>query len=120
MGKNTENKTVWSSPSWHVCLIYLTLFLVANLVDALQTAIWYHDGIVVETNLLMALALKVSLHFFVITKMSLVTVCGAILVIATKKYRKRLAWIALQLATLGFLLLLIYESIGYYLDAMVR
>ena len=118
MNKNKKTKRSWSPPNLHVSILYGLLLLVTNIVDALQTALWYQDGIVAETNPLMAWALAINIHFFVCFKLSLVIIGIAALLYGSQRYRW--AWKVLQILTLLFLCLLIYESVGHYLNATIN
>ena len=59
--------------------ILLTLLMLLNLIDAGATAYWIDNQLAVEANPLMKNWLDISPIFFIVMKISLVFVCGALL-----------------------------------------
>jgi hypothetical protein len=57
----------------------LRLLFLFNLLDAFLTVLWINSGVAIEANPIMAAAMSYGMSFFVLTKISAVTLAIAIL-----------------------------------------
>ena len=88
--------------------MYLFLF---NLIDAFLSVMWINSGIAVEANPLMAAAMAHGMSFFVLIKISLVSL--AIAILWNTRSNKFSAWSSLLSAT-AMGAVVIYHAVGIF------
>lgn len=89
----------------------LRLLFLFNLIDAFLTVLWINSGIATEANPLMAAAMSYGMSFFVLIKITMVSLAIAIL---WKTRKNKLSKAASLLAATAMGLLVIYHSVGVF------
>lgn len=89
----------------------LRLLFLFNLIDAFLSVMWINSGIAVEANPLMAAAMAHGMSFFVLIKISLVSL--AIAILWNTRSNKFSAWSSLLSAT-AMGAVVIYHAVGIF------
>jgi hypothetical protein len=89
----------------------LRLLFLFNLLDAFLSVLWINSGVAIEANPIMAAAMSHGMSFFVLVKISMVSMAIAILWHTRKNRLSRYASLA---ATLAMGLVVIYHVYGIF------